>query len=345
MCLQQCVIALYSYFLYNYLMCKQILTIALVCACVAGMTGCSSVRKVAANSMSDMLAGIDKKGRKVEKKAGSPNIMSAVTGESDAILISDFFPTALKMYEIVQASNPEHLGLQITCGSLNVMYANVFVQLPADQLTDEQYDLKYAEYKRAKAHYLKGRDFILGALGKKYAGFADVILSDDNAAVDKAVLLLKQEDVDAAYWCAAGALGAFALDPLDPELLGRLYGPVAMLERAAALNPDYNLGAIWSVLAAFYFSAPADFGGDTERGMYCYNEALRVADGKSPSPYIMYAESVCTKNNDETGFIDCLQKALAINPDDVPDNRLATIIFQNKARWLLGQTENYFIHW
>ncbi len=314
-------------------------------AVLIAFTSCSSVKKIGTNAVANMLSGADKNGKIIEKKKGESDPLTAVMGETDTILIADFFPAALKMYEIMQAGNPGHQGLTIMCGQLNVMYANAFVQSPADCLTVDLYDKKNAEYQRAEMHYLRGRDYIFAVLDKKYPGFSTAVLSSDEAALSAAVAKVQKTDVPALYWGAAGALGAFSLNPLNADYLLSLHGLVAMLERAASLDPDYSGGAIWSLLFSFYVSAPSDFGGDMDRGLYCYKEAQRVSGGKQAGNYVSYAESYCIPQNDEDGFVKALNEALLINPDEDPDSRLMTVIYQNKAKRLLASQEDYFLHW
>lgn len=309
------------------------------------LASCASVKKIGSNAIANMLSGSDKKGRPITRNADEPDVLAVVTGEDDPVLVAEFFPTALKLYEIMQASNPTHQGLAVMTGSLNVMYANAFVQAPAERLSDAEFDRRHAEEQRAKLHYLRGRDYILNVFDERYPGFKAAMLSSDEDAIKANVAKLKKTEVDAAYWCAAGALGAFSLDPLDADLLGCLQGPIALLERAASLEPDYSDGAIWSVLASFYAAAPVDFGGDIERAVACYKEAERVTGGKSASLYITYAESFCIPTNDKQGFEEALKKALALNPDDNPSTRLMTLIFQEKARHLLSIEDEYFIEW
>ena len=324
---------------------KMIALAALVALTALLLPSCATVKKIGGNAIATMLSGSDKKGRPTKKKADDPDVLAVVTGESDTVLVGEFFPTALKLYEIMQASNPKHQGLAVMTGSLNVMYANAFVQAPAERIPDEQFDKRYAEEKRAKLHYLRGRDYILDVFETRYPGFKAAMLSSDEAAIQASVAKLTENDVDAAYWCAAGALGAFSLDPLDANLIGALAGPVAMLERAAALSPDYSGGAIWQVLTAFYAAAPADFGGNPERARACYDEAVRACGGKSAGVYITYAESFCIPSGDKAGFEDALSKALAINADDDPSSRLMTLISQEKARHLLEIEDEYFLEW
>lgn len=305
---------------------------------------CSMTKNIAMNSVSDMLAGADKDGNSIEVD-GDANAMLALTGESDVQLVADFFPTALKLYEIMYLQNPDHAGLAVMSGSLYVMYANVFVQEQAECLPPEEFDRQLEEFARAKLFYLRGRDYIFQMFDRKYPGFTDAVMSGNEERYQYAVSCLTEQDVNAAYWAGAGWLGAFSLDPLDMDIIPYIGGAVAMLERAAELNPDYNDGSIWDVLSAFYIAAPADFGGNPDRAELCHKEALRVSGGKTPGPYVTYAQSFCIPRQDADGYIAALEQALAINPDDNPGTRLATIITQQKAQRLLDSMEDYIIIW
>ena len=72
---------------------------------------------------------------------------------------------------------------------------------------------------------------------------------------------------------------------------------------------------------------------------------MRVSGGKTPGPYVTYATAVCIPQGDEQGFDEALDKALAIDPDDVPATRLMTTIAQNKARYLKAHKGDYFVQW
>lgn len=301
---------------------------------------CSSMGSAVATSLS----GANKKGVP-NKKGGSNSAMLALTGERDATLIADFFPTALVLYEILHQQNPDHLGMTAMTGQLNVMYGNAFVQTPADDIEISEFDKQQEEYARAMLHYVRGRDYCLETLEGRHKGIRDALFSGDSSQINSAAAKLDANDVSTAYWCGAGWLAAFSLDPLDADMLEQLAAPVALLERAAALDPDYNDGAIWDVLFNFYVSAPEMFGGDYERGLYCHDQAMRVSGGKTPGPYVTYAQAVCMNNDDREGFVDSLNKALAINPDDKPESRLMTIISQKKAKKLLDKVDDYFLSW
>ncbi len=304
-----------------------------------------SCKSMIVDKASTMLSGADRKGIPVQKKAGAPDPMAAFMGEKDPTIITEVLPTIVKMYEIMALSNPDHDGIQIMAGQLNVMYGNLCVQTPAEKFSVARLDEQVAEFNRAKYHYLKGRRYILDAFERRWPGFTKDFLGSDKEAAEKAAGYITKEDVNAAYWCAGSSLIAWSLDPLDIDALSSIVGPVALLERAAALEPDYSQGAIWDALCQFYVAAPIDFGGDFDRGLYCYEQALKVSGGKAPGIYVTYAQSIARPSGDRDGFEKALESALAINPDDDPDTRLMCVINQQKARYLLDHIDDYFVVW
>ena len=46
---------------------------------------------------------------------------------------------------------------------------------------------------------------------------------------------------------------------------------------------------------------------------------------------------------DRTRFIDLLERALAVDVDADPNERLLNLIAQERARWLLGRVDELFL--
>ena len=68
-----------------------------------------------------------------------------------------------------------------------------------------------------------------------------------------------------------------------------------------------------------------------------------LSDGQQAGPFVNLAESVLLPNQDKAEFRNTLKQALAINPDIRPEWRLANVIMQRKARWLLQRTDKLFV--
>ena len=150
-------------------------TLKKIYICVAGLfllvSGCS-IKRMAFNGIANTLAPFPapKSGA-----SGGIDAAAALTGEDDVKLVSEVFPTVLKTYEILHLSNPQHRGLAVMSGSLYIMYANAFVQTPADYIPETQFQKKNLEYLRAKKFYLRGADYVMQSLDGAYKGFAEAM--------------------------------------------------------------------------------------------------------------------------------------------------------------------------
>ena len=58
---------------------------------------------------------------------------------------------------------------------------------------------------------------------------------------------------------------------------------------------------------------------------------------------VSFAEAVCVQKQDLKEFETLLHQALAINPDLKPEWRLANLVMQRRAKWLLSRTDQLFL--
>jgi len=318
----------------------RIITFLSLYTCAFALFSGCSIQKMAYNSAADMLAPYPKAN---PKPVQGNDPMIAITGENDPELVADFFPGLLKVYEILLSQNPDHEGLGIMTGQLYVMYANAFIQTPAETLPAEQFDEQNAAYKRAQNFYIRGSGYVLASLDHKYKNFRTVISGKDSDAIAKLLAKCTKVDATALYWAAAGNLGAFALSPLEANYLAILPGSLAMLERASVLDPGFSNGAIWEILMSFYASAPESLGGGKDKALDAWQNELKFSQGKSPSAYISYARSFCIPAQDSAGFDENVEKALAIDPDSQSSNRLSLTIAHRQALWLKAHKADYIL--
>ena len=83
-------------------------------------------------------------------------------------------------------------------------------------------------------------------------------------------------------------------------------------------------------------------GGDKAKAEIHYKRALEKSNFLAAGPYVSYAKSVCIPAQDYSTFKECLEKALAIDPDEDPRNRLVNILSQKKAKFMLDNAYEYF---
>lgn len=262
------------------------------------------------------------------------------TGEDDPELVGDALPFAMKTYESLLAEDPFNAPLALATGRAFVSYAFAFVQAPSDQLPADQVDAQRAMRLRAKKLFLRGRDYVLRGLDSRRPGFTAALNRDGPAA---ALRRARKEDADYLYWAAAAWMGAFSADPFDFAQIVAIPRAVALLQQVDAWDAAYGAGAVDEIFISFYGGAPADLGGGEQKARASFDRAVALSRGLRAGPYVALATAVSVKNQDAVEFRQLLERALAIDVNaDIPD-RLANVINQRKARWLLDHENDYFL--
>jgi predicted anti-sigma-YlaC factor YlaD len=309
---------------------RKIFSYSIIIVVAVVLTGSCSIQKLAVDAMSETLGGT----------GGS----SVFTSDNDPQLVKDSLPFALKLYETLLEQNPDHTGLLLNTGSGFVMYANAFVHTPADMLPDIKYKEQERMYNRAKKLYLRGRDYLLRALEIRHPGFKEHLQQKKQQENLQELLgAMTKEDVAYLYWASAGWFGAISIDVFDVTLSVDIPTAKVLMDRAYELDPDFQNGMIHEFYITYYASMPPDMGGSEEKARHHFQKAVELTNGKSASPYVTLATTVSIKNQNEEEFTRLLNKALEIDPDADPDNRLLTIISQEKAQWYLEHKEDFFI--
>jgi len=275
------------------------------------------------------------------------------TGDPDPELVAGALPFAIKIYETLLAARPRHRGLLLTTGSMFVMYANAFVQGPADLLPRSRFHEREAARERAKNLYLRGLDILYRGLELRYRGFSEAF---QRGTLDRALARMRRADVPLLYWAAAAGLMAYSINPLNMDLGVRIPEFLALIDRAYELDPYFNNGALDDFYVLFYASVPESLilegqgcidcrhGADRETRIEThFRRALERSGGLLAGPYVSFAQSVSIPAQDYDTFRMHLEAALRIDPDADPSNRLVNIINQRRARHLLDSAGNYFI--
>lgn len=305
---------------------KSAFPAGLILLSVLTLSPACSIKKLAINQVANALTGSSQG--------------TVFTGDNDPELVGDALPFAIKMYESLLAANPRHQGLRLTTGSLYVMYANAFLQTPASMLPEEEYQAQEFAYGRAKNLYLRGRDILLDLLEMKYPGFRRKL---DGKKFAAALAGTERRDAPLLYWAGAGWLGGYAIDPFDMDLGMTLPAAAALIERTYELDPDYSAGALHEFYILYYGSLPEYMGGSLKKAREHFAKALAASGGRSATPYISLATSVTVKEQNYAEFRELLGRALAIDPDANPDQRLVGVLNRRKAQWLLEHAGDFFV--
>ena len=260
------------------------------------------------------------------------------TRDDDPDLIRDATPFALKLYESLLESVPNHVPLLIsTCGSFT-QYGYAFLEAEADGLDSSRRAEATALRERALKHYLRGRAYCLRAADVRFGkGTSAALLQDPVMAIAKA----RKDDVPLLYWSAAAWGAAISLGIDRPDLAVDLPSVRALADRALALDPTWSKGAIHELMISLD-SLPEALGGNPARARDHFKMAVEIQKGLSPGPYVTLATGVAVPAQDRQEFERLLKEALAIDPDKDPSNRLVTLVSQRRARVLLDRIDEKF---
>lgn len=266
--------------------------------------------------------------------AGSTSLFA---GEEDPELARHAAPFGLKTLEGLLAQSPEHKGLLLAACSGFTQYAYAFVQQDADLI--EAQDLGRATELRARAKklYLRARDYGLRGLEAESPGFRARLRADPDGALGS----LDRGQVPLLYYTAAAWAGAFALDVADSSLAVDQTLIERMMRRALALDEAWDQGAVHEFLGSWE-AGHAGAGGSIPAARDHFERARRLSDGRRASIFVALAESVAVQVQDRKEFERCLDEALAMDASRVPSRRLASLIAQRRARWLLSREEELF---
>ena len=267
------------------------------------------------------------------------------TSDDDPELVGDALPLVLKLYEVMLESDPENDELCSTAGESFVTYANIYIHTPAGMLDYSEWEKQAKMYERAKNMYLRGSRYALRSLDLRHKGFAQALYED---RIDEMLEDLEEEDVKDLYWYGMGIMGALSIDITDPHIAPMRKNAVTLLEKGFEINSSFNQGAFHDFFMQYYASLPEGMGGGLDIAEKHFKKAVELSEGKKATPYVSYALNVCTKKDDENQsgvkeFKNVLEKALSIDENEVPENRLENIIFKRKAKWLLDNIGDYFL--
>jgi predicted anti-sigma-YlaC factor YlaD len=238
--------------------------------------------------------------------------------------------------ESLLAESPSHKGLLFAASSGFAQYSFAFVQQEAEEIEGHDVAKAMEMRQRARKLYLRSRDYALRGLETAHPGFTNALRADTAGALKR----LTKPDVPLAYWAAAAWAGAIAIVKDNTDLIADLPIVQALMDRALALNEAYDYGAIHSFLISYEMSRPVVESERLSHARAHFNRAVQLTQGHQAGPYVNLAESVSVSQQDRAEFELLLSRALAIDVNARPEWRLANLLMQRRARWLLAQEDD-----
>lgn len=284
------------------------------------LPGCS-IKGMAMNSLADALSGQGEGG-------------SVYLSDNDPVLVGEALPFSLKLMESILKETPEHEGLLVAAASGFVSYSEMWVYRPARYLEDTDLQASRRMKARAKALFLRSRDYAGRALEVRHPEIIPRLLRFPDSTVGE----FGAEDIPAMYWFTAAHGRAISLDPNDTEMVVQASAVTALLDRALELDDGWNKGALHEL----YMGIPMQLGGSPEKTEEHFSKAMELNGGASAGPLVSLAEAVYLVRQDREAFTRTLNEVLAFDPDQYPENRLTNTLAQEHAAWLLSKADELF---
>jgi predicted anti-sigma-YlaC factor YlaD len=263
---------------------------------------------------------------------------SGYARDDDPELVWEAVPFGLKTIESLLDEAPRHKGLLFAAASGFVQYGYGRVQQEADFV--EARDLGRATELRGRARrlYLRALGYGFRGLEVDFPGLREALRRDRGSALAQT----RKEHVPLLYFTGLAWFAAISVSKDDSELTADQTQAEALMRRALALDETYDHGALHDFFISWEGRGEA-VGGSVERARAHLERAEALAGGQRASALVNFAETVSVARQDRKEFERLLRQALAVDPSAVADMRLANLIYQKRARWLLGRADELFV--
>ena len=257
--------------------------------------------------------------------------------EEDPEMVRESLPFLLKTVESILGASPQRQDALLFACTGFTLYANAFLQADADLAEWDDYEVASQLDARALKMYVRARNYCLRRVEIDHPGITERLqLNPENA-----VTAFGEDDVETLYYLGGSWALAISLGLDQPGLVADLPAARALMNRALALDEDYNDGALHTAFITLE-SVPEAMGGSPERAREHFARAVELSAGLDAAPYVSLASGVSVMTEDRAEFEELLEMALAIDPDTDTSNRLLNLISQKRARNLLDHADDFF---
>lgn len=252
----------------------------------------------------------------------------AVNKHDDPDLVRDAMPTSLLQLDGFIEASPGNKHLLLHASEANYGYAFLFL---ID--TDKQRALKV---------YQKAKRYAFLALRHKNA-FQQVLDNGSFKEIARFMDKYQKEDVPGLYFYTTSWLGCIELSVGDDvNVIADLPKVEVIMDRILELDDTYHYGAIHAVFGAYLASRPEKFGGQMEEAKFHFDEAFEISESKFLVWQFLYATKYAVQIKDKALFVSTLEAIVAAPPNLLPEANFVNEAIKQKAKKLLGQTDDIF---
>jgi predicted anti-sigma-YlaC factor YlaD len=273
---------------------------------------------------------------KVGKALVSGNSVYATDDDPD--FVWEAVPFGLKTIEGLLMQAPKNKKLLLAASSGFTQYGYGHLQQNADFLEANDLGAATALRTRARKMYRRALDYGLRGLEVDVPNFRALIRKDPQAALNK----LPKTQVPLLYWTANAWGAAISISKDDAELTADQNLVEVLMRQALALDEAWERGSIHDFFIS-YEGGRASIGGSLTKAREHLELARQLSQGTRVAPLVSYAETVSVSTQNKKEFQSLLEEALAFDANKAPETRMANLIAQRRAKWLLGRIAELFV--
>jgi hypothetical protein len=256
-----------------------------------------------------------------------PNLTQTFFEECDPELARLSFPADLKLMEGLVRNDPENKQLLTALCMGFTGYSMLFVQ--------------EEDPERASQLYLRARHYGFRALGRKGAFLKESDL--DSESLRERLKTFGEREFKSLFYTTMAWHAWINLNLDKPVALAQMGIAQACLGRVLELNPGYLYGTPYVLMGTLLAAKPGLAGGDARQAKVYFEKGMEVSKGKFYFVQYYFARVYAVRIQDKELFQKLAQEVVQGHPGDLKDVCLINSIMQQKAKKLLGMTEDFFL--
>ena len=156
-----------------------------------------------------------------------------------------------------------------------------------------------------------------------------------NNPAQRPAFKIKPEDTGLVYWNMTAWAGGISLSKDSPDVVADLPQVLRLAELAWQASPQYDQGALASMMGTLELAKPGGQNGTAEK----YFDMAIAWRGSQIAPLILKAENWAVATQNRSAFEQLLKQAI-----DLGHNKsdLINTVMTRRARWLLDNADNLF---
>ncbi|MCJ7754569.1 MAG: TRAP transporter TatT component family protein [Thermoanaerobaculales bacterium] len=268
-------------------------------------TGCSSVMSSATANLADSLTG-------------------AILNQNDPETVRQGAPAYLLLIDGLIAESPDNTNLLLAGAGLYSSYAGAFVE----------------DRERAARLSVTGRDYGWRALcsGNRSACGSWSAPYDE---FENVVSGMGTKDLRILYGAGSAWATWIMSNKSDWAAVADKARVDAMMQRVVQLDQSYDDGSAFLYLGVLATILPEAMGGKPEEGRAAFERAIELSGGRNLMAKVLLAENYAKLVFDQELYDRLCREVIDADPV-APGLTLANTLAQEKARALLGDSEDYF---